>query len=132
MSVRQKKLKHASEQIPPRQFMSVPLHIGGRVFLWVLRRWMNSERYALVLRGRSPRPGQRRRDSYGANPKICRRAGLYFEDRWHRALLHQHSDYYAKQVISLQKDNLDLTRRFTAVLAELNELKNNKGGAYAS
>ena len=43
------------KKAPPVQFAKIPNNIIGHLFLWVLRHWINSERYSIVTRGRKPR-----------------------------------------------------------------------------
>lgn len=68
---------------PPTQFMSVPNTIWGRSILWALRRYMNKERYSLVLRGRSPKKGFKRTvASYDTPKQFAKRLGVYIKDHW--------------------------------------------------
>ncbi len=65
---------------PAIQFAKIPNNIIGRLFLWVLRRYMNTDRYSIVTRGRKPR--RVIRYSYDVPKSNAQQLGLYIVDRW--------------------------------------------------
>lgn len=70
---------NAEKQIPRQQFL-IPNNLLGRIFLWALRRYLNQQRYAVRLRGRTPRQpmGRFTRDVPRSQ---ARRLGVYLNDK---------------------------------------------------
>ena len=68
------------KKAPPVQFAKIPNNIIGHLFLWVLRHWINSERYSIVTRGRKPR--RVIRYSYDVPKANAQQLGIYIVDRW--------------------------------------------------
>jgi hypothetical protein len=70
------------QKAPAIQFAKIPNNIIGRLFLWVLRRYMNTDRYSIVTRGRKPR--RVIRYSYDVQKSNAQELGLYIVDRWEK------------------------------------------------
>ena len=68
------------KKAPPVQFAKIPNNVIGRLFLWVLRRYMNGDRYSIVTRGRKPR--RVIRYSYDVTKSNALELGIYIVDRW--------------------------------------------------
>jgi len=70
------------KKAPAIQFAKIPNNVIGHLFLWVLRHWLNSERYSIVTRGRKPRRVQRY--TYDVPKANAQQLGIYIVDRWEK------------------------------------------------
>ncbi len=66
---------------PPRQFALMPKNIFTRLWFWYLSRYMNTDRYRLTKRGRTPGKNTPRRLRQDVSMKWGTRIGLYIDDK---------------------------------------------------
>lgn len=94
---------------PPIQFAKVPNNIVGHLFLWLLRRWMNSARYSIVTRGRKPKRGYKVGRWQHDLPKAhAKQLGVYVVDRWEKRV---RAYKYHRKAVEYMKRQSSNTRR---------------------
>ena len=74
---------------PPRQFALMPKNIFTRLWFWYLSRYMNTDRYRLTKRGRTPGRNTPRGLRQDVSMKWGTRIGLYIDDK-HEGKLRQY------------------------------------------
>lgn len=67
-------------ELPARQMFTIPNDLRGRIVLWFIRRYLNTDRYKIVKRGRGAiKPV---RYAFGVELSNAKRIGVYIDDRF--------------------------------------------------
>jgi hypothetical protein len=85
-------------KIPPIQMFLVPSNLAGKLFVYLLRRFLNRARYTITVRGRVAKDPELRGYFGDVKQKDAKKLGVYIRDRYpHRR--HYEYDSPEKRIV---------------------------------